>query len=82
MTTAAQLRRPRWFNWLRAQVGGYFWLPCPMCRRNFGGHEMSSECDFNSMGVCEACAPLMREKWNKLTPKEIEDFFERQARRP
>jgi hypothetical protein len=22
-----------------AAVGGYFWLPCPICREMFGGHE-------------------------------------------
>lgn len=25
--------------WLRAFIGGHFWLPCPRCGRNFGGHE-------------------------------------------
>lgn len=22
-----------------ATLGGYFWLPCPVCGENFGGHE-------------------------------------------
>lgn len=22
-----------------AYVNGYFWLPCPLCGRHFGGHE-------------------------------------------
>jgi hypothetical protein len=30
------LRRER----LKAQAGGYFWLPCPICGGEFGGHEM------------------------------------------
>ncbi len=25
--------------WLRAFIGGYFWIACPRCGRNFGGHE-------------------------------------------
>jgi hypothetical protein len=25
---------------LRAWFGGYFWLPCPICGRMFGGHEI------------------------------------------
>ena len=25
--------------WLRAFVGGYFWLPCPICEESFGGFE-------------------------------------------
>lgn len=24
---------------LYARVFGYFWLPCPLCSRMFGGHE-------------------------------------------
>ncbi len=24
---------------IRARLGGYFWLPCPLCGRMFGGHE-------------------------------------------
>jgi hypothetical protein len=24
---------------LRAFLGGYFWMPCPVCDRMFGGHE-------------------------------------------
>ena len=24
---------------LKASLGGYFWLPCPMCGKMFGGHE-------------------------------------------
>lgn len=27
------------FRWLRAKIGGYFWLPCPRCGRKFGGYE-------------------------------------------
>lgn len=32
--------RYRWFNWLYAFFGGYFWLPCPLCHKKFGGHEI------------------------------------------
>ncbi len=30
----------RAYHWLRAAIGGYFWLPCPVCGENFGGHEL------------------------------------------
>lgn len=30
---------PRWMHCVYAAVLGYFWLPCPICGRNFGGHE-------------------------------------------
>lgn len=29
----------RWFARLRAWIGGYFWLPCPVCDRMFAGFE-------------------------------------------
>ncbi len=32
-------RKPRWLNRLWAMWGSYFWLPCPICGRKFGGHE-------------------------------------------
>jgi hypothetical protein len=28
---------------LKAYIGGYFWLPCPMCGKMFGGHENGSD---------------------------------------
>ena len=30
---------PRWYHAVRAFLSGYFWLPCPICGKNFGGHE-------------------------------------------
>jgi len=30
---------PRWLNRLWSWLGGYFWSPCPLCGRCFGGHE-------------------------------------------
>lgn len=32
-------RLPRWMHRLYARLDGYFWTPCPLCRRRFGGHE-------------------------------------------
>jgi hypothetical protein len=29
----------RWLHRLRALLGGYFWLHCPVCDEMFGGHE-------------------------------------------
>lgn len=34
---------PRWVQFLKAKWGGYFWLPCPVCHRKFGGHEWKFE---------------------------------------
>lgn len=40
----SKVKRPhrmrfRTFNRLRAKLNNYFWLPCPLCGRYFGGHE-------------------------------------------
>jgi len=29
----------RLFNKIYAKTMGYFWIPCPLCGRMFGGHE-------------------------------------------
>lgn len=34
----------RLFHRLYALIFGYFWLPCPVCRRYFGGHEKGGGC--------------------------------------
>lgn len=42
MTDRARVRlarRPTWYRWLHAFLGGYYWLPCKMCGRNYGGGE-------------------------------------------
>ena len=31
------IKRPRWVEGLIALFGGYFWLPCPLCKESFGG---------------------------------------------
>ena len=31
--------RWRWAHRLYANAFGYFWAPCPLCGRDFGGHE-------------------------------------------
>ena len=33
---------PRIFHRFYAWLFGYFWLPCPICGRFFGGHEESA----------------------------------------
>lgn len=30
---------PRWLHRVYAFLFGYFWVPCPICGRMFGGHE-------------------------------------------
>lgn len=48
----------RLWNRLLALWGGYFWLPCPICGRNFGGHEWAATLKhsaFRGEGVCPKC---------------------------
>jgi len=72
--------RPRWLNWLRALVGGYFWLPCPMCGKSFGGHEWTVSLHSSwgdGEGVCPMCAEeaerLNQIRWATTRPP-VEDW--------
>jgi hypothetical protein len=56
--------KPRWWAKLRADFGGYFWLPCPVCGRMFGGHEwdyknlastVPTEVRGLSKAICPSC---------------------------
>jgi hypothetical protein len=38
----------RWLHHLYAWQFGYFWMPCPICSRMFGGHEVGG---WPSLGV-------------------------------
>lgn len=61
-----------WWKWRRlsklyARVLGYFWLPCPICKKYFGGHEWLPGNDLNDLngsgrgqGVCPRCGPEAR----------------------
>jgi hypothetical protein len=42
--------RPRWGAHIRAYLGGYFWLPCRVCGRMFGGHEISEQMAADDFG--------------------------------
>jgi hypothetical protein len=47
---------PRFVAKFLAKVGGYFWLPCPICQEPFAGFEWGSEClhttPNSGTGVC------------------------------
>lgn len=60
---------PRWPHRLYARLNGYFWHPCPICGRKFGGHEWSAygyesiphaTRPFSAVAVCPWCAPTVR----------------------
>lgn len=58
----------RWFHRWWAAFFGYFWIPCPVCGKPFGGHEwrvingLSSSVwipdetgDYTMRGICPKC---------------------------
>jgi hypothetical protein len=52
--------QPRFFNRAYAFVRGYSWIPCPICKRGFGGHERSDGAELwiterDSVAVCPRC---------------------------
>mgnify|MGYP001609229028 CR=1 FL=1 len=53
------MRFPRWLHRWYANAFGYFWLPCPICREPFGGHEMTDatlmDTPNTGRGVCPGC---------------------------
>ena len=55
---------PRFINKLYADLVGYFWTPCPICGRGFGGHEWSGILmitEDNGKGVCPKCKDMANE---------------------
>lgn len=56
---------------LRARLGGYFWMPCPLCGEMFGGHEiggylMKNFCEGSA--VCPNCKDRATEMNEKIIP--------------
>jgi len=73
-------RRPRFLNAIAAYLGGYLWLPCPICNEKFAGYE-STEIIFDSWTtgkmVCWRCSEKAAEKnaeFFKLNPPPRYDF--------
>lgn len=53
------LAREREYQRKYAQRHGYFWLPCPLCDKDFGGHEASGSIPTEEPGrsttICPRC---------------------------
>lgn len=60
--------RFRWLHCRYARAFGFFWLPCPLCGREFGGHqwrdvnglpssvpEFVADNAWRAVGICPAC---------------------------
>lgn len=57
------MKARRW-NKFWANLNGYFWLPCPVCGKHFGGHEWGNseysgirqaEDETRNTGICPDC---------------------------
>ena len=52
--------KSKFVRWFRAFIGGYFWLPCPICGEPFGGNEPHGRW-YQGLGsgvsTCINCAP-------------------------
>lgn len=60
---------PRIINWVWAAWGRFFWLPCPICGKNFGGHEKGGSLYYTNYSgemVCPKCIEKADER-NKKT---------------
>lgn len=60
--------RPRILSKILADIGGYFWLPCPVCHEPFAGFEWGDESLMETLdrgtGVCSkpACVAEARRR--------------------
>ena len=72
----------RMIHRLYANALGYFWIPCPLCGKYFGGHELDPRLHVGIMtsavgilkGVCKSCAKKTLAKYQpgamvKIDPK-------------
>lgn len=51
----------RWMHHLYANLNGKFWLPCPRCGREFGGHEWNTnEVGSYIIDETEVCGSIHR----------------------
>ena len=77
MKATRMSRLPRWLHHLWANLGGYFWLPCPLCGRDSGGHEwrrINGKPDSipwpgkqgTHIGICPACTRAgLGQEWDR-----------------
>lgn len=52
--------QPRFLHRLYAFLRGYTWIPCPICKKGFGGHEWQPGNELwiterDSVAVCPRC---------------------------
>jgi len=66
---------PRVLHKLYAYLHSYFWLPCPVCGKEFGGHEWNKgtlmTAHDRGVGTCDDCAdsPEVKEALERFCGK-------------
>jgi hypothetical protein len=70
----------RLYNQLYAFFNGYFWLPCPLCGKYFGGHEQYGELMISwnhgklTCFDCKSIADKENEKFIKNNPPIFKNY--------
>lgn len=59
--------RPRFLHRSWAFLRGHSWIPCPICKRRFGGHEWGAGNELwiterDSVAVCPRCVDEAKER--------------------
>jgi hypothetical protein len=72
------------FSRLYAKLFGYEWLTCPLCKREFGGHQLGAVHDLRY--ICRPCARsklgiLYSTEKRRLFAVERYEFAKRRAER-
>ena len=66
---------PRWINYLYAYIFGYYWLPCPLCGKNYGGHESFGGGIYLGNGegkmVCSKCMIEKEKEINEINKRNL-----------
>lgn len=67
-----KIKLPRFFHAIYAFVGPYFWLPCRLCGKKFGGHEYKSgDVLMTTMNEGEMVCPNCGDKARELNEKNF-----------
>ena len=61
---------PREAHERHARANGYYWLPCKLCGRSYGGHEITESVHFpdNAPGISTSICPLCTAERNGGQP--------------
>ena len=66
----------RLYNWFKAFFSGYYWKPCPLCQKKFGGHENKDDCDLmtsqsSGTSACQECYEIVQRLNDKFIKSDV-----------